>query len=54
MGLFDELESEIRVLERGLERKKDQCIYNANSIYLQCAVNPKGDCKTCPHFEPKS
>ena len=25
------------------------CAYNAKSPYLQCAIAPIGDCKTCPH-----
>lgn len=27
------------------------CINNALSPHLQCAVNPTGDCSECPHFE---
>lgn len=27
------------------------CIYNARSRYLQCTVNPSGDCRDCPHFK---
>jgi hypothetical protein len=27
------------------------CVNNARSQYLQCAVNPTGNCAECPHFE---
>ncbi|MCC5636311.1 DUF6464 family protein [Nostoc sp. CHAB 5844] len=28
-----------------------KCKFNARSPILQCAVNPKGDCGDCQHFE---
>ena len=31
----------------------DNCIYRSNSPHLKCAVNPKGDCQTCPYKEVK-
>jgi hypothetical protein len=33
--------------------KQQSCVFNANSAHLKCAVNPTGDCETCPHFEEK-
>lgn len=27
------------------------CKFNARSPYVQCAVNPKGDCADCQYFE---
>ncbi len=29
------------------------CLYNAHSPYIRCAVNPCGPCEDCPHYEPK-
>jgi hypothetical protein len=29
------------------------CINNANSQYLQCAVNPLGDCANCKDYYPR-
>ena len=28
------------------------CVNNAHSLYIKCAVNPKGNCSDCQHFEP--
>jgi Family of unknown function (DUF6464) len=28
------------------------CTYRSDSPYLQCAVNPSGDCRTCQFREP--
>lgn len=28
-----------------------ECKYNARSELLRCAVNPGGDCGSCPYFE---
>lgn len=28
------------------------CCYNARSELLRCAVNPKGPCDRCPHYQP--
>jgi Family of unknown function (DUF6464) len=30
----------------------ERCLNNARSEYLQCAINPYGDCKTCKDREP--
>ena len=30
------------------------CLYNAESQYLRCAVNPDGPCEGCVKFKPKS
>lgn len=30
--------------------EKEKCIYDANSPYLKCAVNPTGNCNSCKHF----
>ncbi|MFN5854355.1 MAG: DUF6464 family protein [Pseudanabaenaceae cyanobacterium] len=27
------------------------CIYNARSVYLRCAINPDGPCQDCSYFE---
>lgn len=27
------------------------CLYNAQSELLRCAVNPKGPCDQCPHYQ---
>lgn len=35
-------------------RGNTNCVYNAHSPYLQCAVNPQGICQKCPHFEEKN
>lgn len=29
------------------------CVHNARNIYLQCAINPKGDCETCSDFKDR-
>ena len=29
------------------------CLYNAHSRYIRCAVNPYGPCEDCPHYQPK-
>ena len=29
------------------------CKFSANSPLLRCAVNPKGSCESCQHFESK-
>jgi hypothetical protein len=29
------------------------CRFNALSAYIRCAVNPKGPCEGCRHFEQK-
>lgn len=29
------------------------CLYNARSPYLRCAVNPDGPCEDCSYFQPK-
>jgi hypothetical protein len=30
------------------------CFYNARSIWLQCAVNPTGNCETCQHYQERN
>jgi hypothetical protein len=30
-----------------------RCVYNAQSLYLQCAIAPDGDCEDCEHFSPR-
>ena len=29
------------------------CLYNAQSPYLRCAINPSGSCEDCPHYEKR-
>lgn len=29
------------------------CVNNAISPYLQCGINPEGDCKTCVYYEKR-
>ena len=29
------------------------CINNAQSPYIRCAINPEGPCDECPHFETR-
>lgn len=29
------------------------CINNAQSPYIRCAINPEGPCDECPHFEKR-
>ena len=41
-------------LEEDLEERpdlKDGCVFNAHSIYLQCTVNPMGNCQDCLHYQ---
>jgi hypothetical protein len=28
------------------------CLFNAHSEFLRCAVNPKGICENCSHYQP--
>ena len=35
-------------------RGNPDCIYNAQSSFLRCAINPLGPCDDCPDFEPAS
>ncbi len=30
---------------------KPDCIYNAHSLHLRCAVNPTGTCASCQHYQ---
>ncbi len=42
----------LNLLSKTFDKKKI-CKYNAGSAFLLCAVNPKGPCEVCSHYEPK-
>ena len=42
----------LNLLSKSLD-KKTTCKYNAGSAFLLCAVNPKGPCQDCRHYEHK-
>lgn len=37
----------------GTSSEKTDCRFYANSSHLLCAVNPKGPCEGCRHYEPQ-
>lgn len=54
--LFDSvtLPAEVLYREARVRHLGDvSCANNARSPYLQCAINPVGDCCNCPDFESK-
>ena len=48
------LPDEVTVLGDRIVIGDAQCLYNAHSEIMRCAVNPDGPCRGCQHFEPRA